>query len=154
MIGYLLGIADKKTVVVKIDFNESNSDVKKYNIVDKDNATYMVSEFKIIDIFDEKNKYISVDLNIIIDDKFVKNENLKINQLYDKKTLFFYLTQNRALQDKFLYSKATGTFRQYLPNGDLANEISYYKGKLDGKFKIYENGVIIKEEIYKCGVKI
>lgn len=155
MIGYLLGKVNKIVVLVKIDFDEKKSNINK-SIIDKENACYLCGTFKIIEIIDEfLNNYISVDLKIILNEKITEIQMLKINEQYDKKTVFFYLNKERALQDIYLYnSKTTGIFKQYLLNGQINGEISLKKGNLHGINKIYENGILIKETNYKNNQEI
>jgi antitoxin component YwqK of YwqJK toxin-antitoxin module len=151
MFGYLLGIANKKPVLVKIDFNEKKSNMNRADIVDKKNASYLSSDYKIVEIVDEfLNSYVCVDLEIILNEKFIITENFKINELYEKKLVFFYLNKQRALENIYLLnSKATGTFKQYLLNGDLNGEISLKNGYLNGISKIYTNGILEEECEYK-----
>jgi antitoxin component YwqK of YwqJK toxin-antitoxin module len=151
MIGYLLGTANKKTVLVTIEFNKKKSNITKNHIIDKENATYLSSNYKIIDIVDEfLNKYISVDLQIILNEKFIEIHNLKLNELNEKKLIFFYLNKKRALQDIYLFnSKCTGIFKQYLINGQIHGIISLKNGYLNGINKTYENGFLVKECEYK-----
>lgn len=155
MIGYLLGIADNKTVLVKIDFDEKHSNINKNNIVDKDNAVYLTSDFKITKIIDEySNKYISVDINIIVLEKFIEKKNFKINEPINNNLIQFFITKQRTLQDVYLYNiKQNGIFKQYLPNGDLVGEIPLKKGKIDGIYKSYEDNELKEECMYHNGYK-
>ncbi len=152
MIGYLLGIANKKTVLVTIEFNEKKSNKNKNKVIDKENATYLSGSYKIVEIVDEfLNKYVSVDLQIILNEKFTQLFNLKLNEINEKKLIFFYLNKQRALQDTYLFnSKCAGIFKQYLFNGQINGIISLKNGNLNGISKIYKNGILIKECDYKC----
>lgn len=156
MIGYLLGIANKKTVLVTIEFNEKKSNINKNDVIDKDNASYLSSNYKIIEIVDEYlNNYASVDLRIILNEKFTETQNLILNELYEKKLIFMYLNKQRALQDLYLFdSKCTGIFKQYLINGQIYGIISLKNGNLNGVNKIYENGILVKECNYKNNQEI
>ena len=153
MFGYLLGTVNKKVVLVKIDFYKSN--INKDNIMDKDNATYLSSNYKIVEIIDEfLNSYTSVDLNIILNEKFIEIQNLKINEINEHKLVFFYLNKERAFQDIYLLnSKSTGSFKQYSIDGQIIGEISFIKGVIDGINKVYEKGVLVKECEYKRNQK-
>lgn len=150
MKGYLLGLATNKVVLVTIDFNEKKSNINK-DTLDKSNASYICGTYKITEIVDEYlNNYISVDLHIILNEKFTEVQNLKINEEYRQKTVFFYLNKERALQNIYLLnSKSTGIFKQYLFNGQINGEISLKNGKLSGINKIYKNGILVKETEYK-----
>ena len=156
MFGYLLGIANKKPVLVKIDFNEKKSNMNRADIVDKKNASYLSSDYKIVEIVDEfLNSYVCVDLEIILNEKFIITENFKINESYEKKLVFFYLNKQRALENIYLFnSKTSGTFKQYLLNGQIYGEISLKKGCLDGTSKSYEDGILVEECEYKHNCKM
>jgi hypothetical protein len=94
MIGYLLGLANNKVVLVTIDFNEKKSNINK-NVISKKNATYLCGTYKIIDIVGEYlNKYIAVDLRILLNEKMSAEINLKLNEEYEKRTVFFYLNKD------------------------------------------------------------
>jgi antitoxin component YwqK of YwqJK toxin-antitoxin module len=153
MIGWLLGIANKKPVLVKIDFFKSN--INRTNIVDKNNASYLSSNYKIVEIVDEfLNKYISVDLEILLNEKISETENLKLGETYEKKLVFFYLNKRRALENIYLFnSKSTGIYKQYLLDGNLNGQISLKNGYLNGMSKVYDNGNLIEETEYKNGQK-
>jgi hypothetical protein len=155
MFGYLLGIVNKKFVLVKIDFNENKSNINRAGIINKNNASYLSSNYKIVEIVDEfLNSYVCVDLEIILSEKFTMRENLKIDELYEKKFVFFYLNKKRALENIYLLnSKATGTFKQYLLNGQIYGEISLKKGCLDGITKLYEDEILVEECDYKHNCK-
>lgn len=151
MFGYLLGIVNKKAVLVKIDFNEKKSNINRAGIINKNTASYLSSNYKIVEIVDEfLNNYMCVDLEIILNEKFTTQENLKINESYDKKPIFFYLNKKRALENIYLINpKSTGIFKQYLLNGNLNGEISLKNGYLNGISKIYDNGILAEECEYK-----
>jgi hypothetical protein len=130
MIGYLLGHANKQTVLVTIEFNDKKSNINRDDIIDRENASYLSSNYKIIEIVDEfLNKFVSVDLQIILNEKFVELCNLKINELNENKLVFFYLNKQRALQDIYFFnSKCTGSFKQFLINGQLNGILSLKNG--------------------------
>jgi antitoxin component YwqK of YwqJK toxin-antitoxin module len=155
MIGYLLGLVNKKVALVTIDFNERKSNISK-NVIDKQNATYLCGTYKIIDIIDEYlNKYIAVDLRILLNEKMSAEINLKINEEYEKRTIFFYLSKERALQDIFLFnSKSTGIFKQYSLDGELIGELPQKNGILHGTYKSYYNGKVTEEVDYIKGYRI
>lgn len=155
MFGYLLGLAEKKPVLVIIDFDEKKSNINK-NVLDKQNATYLCRTYKIINIIDEfLNNYISVDLKILLNEKMSMQINLKINEEYDHKTLFFYLNKERALEDIYLFnSKKTGIFKQYLIDGELSGELPLKNGIINGIYKQYSNGKVAKEVEYYKGKRI
>jgi len=155
MIGYLLGLVNKKVVIVTIDFNEKKSNINK-NVIDKQNASYLCGEYKIIEIIDEYlNNYISVDLRIILNDKMTGEFNIKLNDDCEKKTVFFYLNKERALQDIYLfYSKSTGLFKQYSLSGELIGELPLKKGIINGIYKTYCNGIVTEECEYIKGNRI
>lgn len=155
MFGYLLGIVNKKPVLVKIDFNEKKSNINRANIVNKKNASYLSSDYKIVEIVDEfLNSYVCVDLEIIINEKFTITEHLRIDESYENKLIFFYLNKQRALENIYLFnSKTNGSFKQYLLNGQIYGEISLKKGYLDGTSKLYEDEILVEECEYKHNCK-
>lgn len=155
MLGYLLGLVNKKVVLVTIDFNEKKSNINK-NAIDKENATYLCGSYKIIEIVDEYlNNYIAVDLIILLNEKMSAEINLKINEEYEQRTVFFYLSKERALQNIYLFnSKSTGIFKQYSLAGDLIGEIPLKNGIINGIYKTYCNGIVIEELQYIKGNKI
>jgi hypothetical protein len=129
MFGWLLGTIDKKVVLIKINVNKIKS---QNNVVDKNNATYYTKEFIITEIKDEYNdKYICANIKKIIDSKFCKNIILNINEPYENVGIFFYNNIKRALCDIFLYkSKSSGTFQQFLLNGNCVGEITFLNGRV------------------------
>jgi len=155
MIGYLLGLANNKVVLVTINFNEKKSNINK-NVISKKNATYLCGTYKIIDIVDEYlNKYIAVDLRILLNQKMSAEINLKLNEEYEKRNVFFYLNKERALQDIFLFnSKSTGIFKLYSLDGELIGELPQKNGILHGIYKSYYNGKITEEVEYVKGYRI
>ena len=155
MFGYLLGTAQKNLLLVKIEFNENKTNIKQKKIIDKNNATFICSQFKIIEIIDEyKYNYTSADIHICINPKIKEIQNLKINELYDKKCIFMYLTKDRALQDIYLfYSKANGIFKQYNLDGELIGKLPLKNGNINGIYKNYKNGCLVEEYEYKRNVK-
>ncbi len=155
MFGYLLGIVNKKSVLVKIDFNEKKSNINRVGIINKKNASYLSSNYKIVEIVDEcLNSYICVDLEIILNEKFATIENLKIDELYENKLVFFYLNKQRALENIYLLNlKTSGTFKQYLLNGQIYGEISLKNGCLDGISKLYEDEILVEKCDYKHNCK-
>ena len=156
MIGWLLGTVDKKVLLAKIEFNDKKSNINKENIINKENATYITTNFKIIELIDEYlNNYISININVIdIINSMYEKFNFKVNELYEQMSIFFYLDKHRALQDIYLYNnKSTGIFKQYLPNGSLQNELSIKRGIIDGICKNYLNGELVEECEYKRDIK-
>jgi antitoxin component YwqK of YwqJK toxin-antitoxin module len=156
MFGWLLGTVNKKILLAKIEFNDKKSNIHKENIINKDDATYITTEFKIIEIVDEYlNNYISININVMdVINSMYEKLNFKINELYERMSIFFYLDKHRALHDIYLFNnKSTGIFKQYLEDGSLQNELSFKKGIIDGICKNYLNGELIEESEYKRDIK-
>ncbi len=155
MFGWLLGKANKKILLIKIKINKEKIKCQDNIIIDTNNATYYTNEFKIIKIIDEYlNEYISVDTNIIINEKTFKVKNLKIDELYENTCIFFFTNKIRALQNIYLHNdNSTGIFKQYLTNGSLQGEISLLNGKLYGLQKNYCNNELVEECEYKNNLK-
>jgi antitoxin component YwqK of YwqJK toxin-antitoxin module len=156
MIGWLLGTVEKKVLLAKIEYNDKKSNINKEQIVNKENATYITDEFKIIEIVDEYlNKYISININVVdIINSMYEKLIFHIDESYEQMTIFFYLDKHRALQDIYLFNnKSTGIFKQYLPDGSLQNELSVKNGLINGICKNYLNGELIEECEYKSDIK-
>lgn len=65
MFGWLVGKANKKNLLVKIFFNNKKKNQDDV-LIDEENATYYINEFKIVNIIDEyNNNYISVDIIVV-----------------------------------------------------------------------------------------
>lgn len=157
MIGWLLGTVDKRVLLAKIEFNKKKYKINNENIININNATYVTTEFKIIEIVDEYlNRYIAININVVdLVNSTYEKINFKVDELYEKMPIFFYLDKYRALQDIYLFNnKSTGTFKQYLLNGSLQGEISFIKGKINGICKNYINGELVEESEYKNDVKM
>lgn len=155
MFGWLVGKANKKILLAKIKFNNKKVKVQGDVLVDKKYATYYTNEFKIVEIIDEyRISYVSLDVSTIMNDKLCEIKNLKINELYEKTGIFFYINKQRALSDIYLINNnSTGVFKQFLLDGTLQGEISIINGKLNGTYKNYLNGELIEECEYKNDLK-
>jgi len=155
MFGWLIGTANRKILLVKILLNSKKVKVQGDILFDKNNATYYTNEFKIIEIIDEYlNNYVSVDINIIINEKMCETKNFKLNEFYENNGLFFYINKQRALHNIYLINNnSTGIFNQYSPSGNLQGEISIVNGKLNGTYRNYYNGELIEECEYKNDIK-
>lgn len=176
IMGYMnsvTGPRDSIPVLVFIEIPESaTTDLHRNDIIDPMNATYTTNNFKIIKIIDENlNEYY---LCKIDDEVFEINNEINENEFFYS----FYLSKKRAIYLTRNYNY-TGHVLNYYDNGQieyeytlnekkrkhgkythwnfdttLSIESNYSDGKLDGEYKKYEEGKLIKHVKYSHGLII
>ena len=173
IIGYMnsvTGPRDSIPVLVFIEIPENaTTDLNRADIIDSLNATYTTNKFKIIKIIDEKlNEYSLCEID---GEKFEKNNEVDENENFYS----FYLSKKRAIyltrdynytgpvlnyydngQIEYEYTlnekkRKHGKFTHWNDNTTLFIESNYLDGKLDGEYKKYEEGKLIKHVKYSNG---
>ena len=161
MIGYKIASTDNKRVLVTLEIPvDSNTNLNRADIKDKEFAKYRCDKAKVLSIEDnEGNKYVSA-RSIMYDKKIVEynvNEEVK-EPNYDKdinivcgEGIHFFLNKEIALFYR-LDNVENGELKKWYHNGQLMEECTYKDGKPDGKYKkYYINGQLMEECTYKDG---
>ena len=161
MIGYKIASTDNKRVLVTLEIPvDSNTNLNRADIKDKEFAKYRCDKAKVLSIEDnEGNKYVSA-RSIMYDKKIVEynvNEEVK-EPNYDKdinivcgEGIHFFLNKEIALFYR-LDKVENGEIKKWYFNGQLMEECTYKDGKSDGEYKSwYENGKLSQEATYEDG---
>jgi len=175
IVGYMNSITGPRNSIPVLVFTEIPQDaitnLKREDIIDPLNATYETNKFKITKIIDEElNEYYVCTID--------GEERKKNEEIVEEDLCFgFYLSKKRAisLTNKHNYTY-TGPVLTYFENGQkeeeytlnekrkkhgkftrwdfdttLLIECNYLNGKLDGEYKKYEEGKLIKHVKYSNG---
>jgi hypothetical protein len=138
--GYLLGKVNNDIALIKIQINNQNGQNNNAQ------ATLKCNKFMIVSIIDKYlTNYVSVDVDIIKDDKEKFQQNIEINkivELNNNSYIYYYSNNKRALNDLYIFNnKFTGKCNQYTNTGELITEVKFKKGYII-KCKNYKNGRI------------
>lgn len=173
IIGYMNSVTGPRNSIPVLVFIEipknTTTDLFRADIIDPLNATYITNKFKIIKIIDENlNEYSVCKIDGQI---FEKNNEVDENDIFYS----FYLSKKRAIYLTRDYN-CTGHILDYYDNGQIEYEYTlnekkrkcgkfmhwnldttlfvesnYSNGKLDGEYKKYEEGKLIKHVKYSNG---
>jgi hypothetical protein len=161
IIGYMKGRTGSKhniNVLVTIEvLPGAITDLKRYDIIDPLNASYITNTIKLVKIIDEQlNEY-----SICI----INGDEHKIGDVLceEDQTYRFYLSKKRAIFAMYSYNyvgsiinyyenghkeeeyfltakrKKHGNYKYWTEKGNLIQDINYLNGRLDGEYKEWED---------------